>query len=92
MYNIATPLPCTKLFEQTVKAGLVESDYWKRFILDENYPGYLICLKMQKNGFTWAYKEFFFSPQVLMNKLLEIRPNNILAYAKAAKGILGLKK
>jgi len=38
MYNIATPLPDTELFRQTVKAGIVPQDYWKNFLSDENYP------------------------------------------------------
>jgi len=92
MYNVATPLPKTKLFEQAVKAGLVEENYWKNFIKDKNYPRIPYLFKDTEKWTDIAYRQFFFSPSFIAKKILQIRPNNILLYFKALKGIMGLKK
>jgi len=92
MYNVATPLPCTKLFEQSVEAGLVDSNYWQKFLKDENYPRIPYLFKDTEKWIDKAYREFFFSPSFILKKILEIRPGNILLYLKAFKGIRGLKK
>lgn len=91
MYNIATPLPCTRLFEQAVEARLVESDYWKRFILDANYPRIPYLFKDTEEWIGRAYREFYFSPHFLLRKILELNPANLLNYIKAVKGILNFK-
>lgn len=92
MYNIATPLPSTRLFNQTVQAGLISSDYWEDFLRDENYPRIPYLFKDTEKWIKQAYREFFFSPEFIIKKLKDIRFNNVLAYIKAAKGILGLRK
>ncbi len=92
MYNIATPLPATKLFEQTIKEGLVEPDYWQKFLKDRNYPRIPYLFKDTEKWIDIAYRKFYFSPRIMIKKAMEIRPSNIPAYIKAAKGILGLKK
>lgn len=92
MYNIATPLPATRLFEQAVETGLVEADYWKNFLLDKNYPRVPYLFGDVEKWITRAYHEFFFSPRFMFRKMLEIRPDNIICYLKAARGLLGLGK
>lgn len=92
MYNIATPLPTTRLFEQTVEAGLVDKDYWKKFLLDESYPRVPYLFEDTQKWINRAYREFFFSPGFIFRKILEVRPDNLLNYLKATRGILGLKR
>lgn len=91
MYNIATPLPGTKLFSQAVEAGLVEPDYWQNFIKDENYPRIPYLFKDTEKWIKKAYWDFFFSPEFIFNKIFEIRPGNVLNYLKALKGLIELK-
>ena len=92
MYNAATPLPKTRLVEQAVEAGLVEEDYWKKFLLDENYPRIPYLFKDTQKWIDKAYRDFFFSPQFLLKKLLEFRGKDVKNYLRATRGIVGLRK
>jgi anaerobic magnesium-protoporphyrin IX monomethyl ester cyclase len=92
MYNAATPLPKTRLFEQAVEAGLVEEDYWKKFLMDEKYPRIPYLFKDTQKWIDKAYRDFFFSPRFLFKKMLEFRPKNALNYFRATRGIVGLRK
>lgn len=91
MYNIATPLPVTKLLEQVVDAGMVPRDYWRNFLLDENYPRIPYLFKDAEKWVEKAYREFFFSPRFVLKKILQIRPSNMRIYLKAFRGLLRLK-
>ncbi len=91
MYNIATPLPCTQLFDQAVEAKLVEPDYWKKFVLDENYPRIPYLFKDTEEWISRAYREFYFSPHFLFRKILELKSGNLWNYIKAVRGILNFK-
>ena len=92
MYNIATPLPATRLFEQAVEAGLVKPDYWRKFLLDENYPRIPYLFKDTEKWINRAYRDFFFRPSFIFKKILEARPNTVRSYLKATRGILRLKR
>jgi anaerobic magnesium-protoporphyrin IX monomethyl ester cyclase len=92
MYNAATPLPKTRLFEQAVEAGLVEEDYWKKFLMDEKYPRIPYLFKDTQKWIDKAYRDFFFSPRFLFKKMLEFRPKNALNYFRATRCIVGLRK
>jgi len=92
MYNIATPLPSTRLFEQAVTAGLVDPEYWKKFLLDENYPRVPYLFANVEKWIDLAYREFYFSPKFILKKILGIRQNNVQNYLKAIRGIIGLRK
>jgi anaerobic magnesium-protoporphyrin IX monomethyl ester cyclase len=92
MYNIATPLPGTPLFAQAVEAGVVPADYWQAFMRDPNYPRIPYLFKDTEYWIKIAYREFFFSPRVIAKRMLRVRPDNICSYAKALRGILGLRK
>ena len=50
MYNIATPLPVTKLLEQVVDAGIVPEIIGGIFYWMKTIPAYRIYLRMRKNG------------------------------------------
>ena len=92
MYNIATPLPSTRLFEQAVAAGLVDPEYWKKFLLDENYPRVPYLFENVEKWIDLAYREFYFSPKFILKRILGIRQDNIQNYLKAFRGIIGLRK
>ena len=92
MYNIATPLPKTKLFKQAVEAGLVNPNYWNDFILNENHERVPYLFKDTEKWIDLAYRDFFFSHRFVLKKILGIRASNILNYVKGLKGLLGLRK
>lgn len=92
MYNIATPLPSTRLFEEAVRAGLVDPEYWKKFLLNEDYPRVPYLFEKAPNWIDSAYREFYFSPTFILKKILGMRPGNVGNYLKAARGIMGLRK
>ncbi|MFH1846518.1 MAG: radical SAM protein [Candidatus Omnitrophota bacterium] len=92
MYNIATPLPTTRLFEQAVEAGVIEPDYWKKFLLNEKHRRVSYLFKDTEKWIIKAYRQFFFSPRFICKKIFEIRPNNIRNYFKALRGILRLNR
>lgn len=87
MYNIATPLPATRLFEQAAREGLVPEDYWQKFLLDGNYPRIPYLFNDAEKWARRAYREFFFSPDFIFKKILQIRLNNMRSYLKAARGL-----
>jgi len=90
MYNIATPLPGTKFFEQSVDAGYVDSNYWQSFLLNENYPRIPYLFTDTEKWVKKAYREFFFSPRVLSKRLLNVKLSNVGRYYGALKGLLRL--
>ncbi|MBU1727069.1 MAG: B12-binding domain-containing radical SAM protein [Candidatus Omnitrophica bacterium] len=92
MYNIATPLPGTLLFDQAVKAGLVDADYWNKFVLDKNYPRIPYLFNDTDKWIKYGYWDFYFSPHFILKKILEIRPGNIGTYLRAFKGLKGLPR
>jgi len=92
MYNIATPLPSTRLFEQAVGAGLVDAGYWEKFLLDENCPRVPYLFKDAEKWIGLAYREFYFSSGFILRKILEIRRDNLQNYWKAFRGIIGLRE
>ena len=92
MYSVATPLPGTKLFQQAIDAGVIDKDYWKRFLLDKDCERIPYLFDDTEKWISLAYREFFFSPRFLLKKLLEVRPENISHYWRATRGILGLKR
>jgi anaerobic magnesium-protoporphyrin IX monomethyl ester cyclase len=92
MYNVATPLPCTALFSQAVQAGIVESDYWQKYLQDQYYPRIPYLFQHTDKWISRAYNEFYLSPGNIIKKIIKIRPNNYHNYLKSAKGLIGLKK
>jgi len=91
MYNIAIPLPATRLWHQSVKAGIVDPDYWKRFIENRNTPRIPYLFTDADKWIKKAYREFYFSPRYVLKQVCKIRPNTISNYFKAFRGIAGLK-
>jgi len=92
MYNAATPLPSTTLFQQSVERGLVDKNYWKKFLLNKNQPRIPYLFPDTEKWTDKAYRDFFLSPRVLFKETLRVRPSNFLSYLRAAKGLLGLRK
>ena len=92
MYNVATPLPCTKLFSQAVEAGIIESDYWQKYLMDKNYSRIKYLFEHTDKWISRAYNEFYLSPGNIIRKIIKIRPSNYMNYFKALKGLMGLKK
>ena len=90
MYNAATPLPSTRLFEQSIEAGLVEPDYWKKFVRDRNTPRISYLHPKTEEWIKKAYRQFFFRPSFVFNQILQTRPSNISSNIRAFRGLTGL--
>jgi anaerobic magnesium-protoporphyrin IX monomethyl ester cyclase len=90
MYNVATPLPETKLFSQAVAAGIVEKDYWQRFLKDRNTPRIAYLVDGAEDWVRIAYRSFYFSPRILIRQALAIRPETIPNSLRALRGLLRL--
>jgi len=91
MYNIATPLPKTPLFDQAVKAGLVAPDYWSQFLKDPTTPRINYLFPDAEKWAKIAYREFYFSPKFLFKQATKIRPNNLMNHLRALRGLIKLQ-
>lgn len=92
MFTVATPYPCTPLFEMSVKEGLADRDYWRDFVLGkrrERLP-YLVT-----DAAVWvsrAYRKFYLRKGYVLNKILRIRNlRDIKRYLEAAKAIFSFR-
>jgi anaerobic magnesium-protoporphyrin IX monomethyl ester cyclase len=90
MYNFATPMPGTRLWEQVVAEGMVDPDYWKRFINDRNMPRIPYLFKDAEKWIKKGYRDFYFSPRVIMKQALAFRPGSIKPALQAFRGLLRL--
>lgn len=90
MYNEALPLPATLLWKQSVEAGLVEPDYWERFLQDATTERIPYLWQGTPLWIGRAYREYFLSPPVILKNLLKIRPDTFGNYIKAARGLFCL--
>lgn len=90
MYNIATPLPRTPLFDQAVQAGLVTADYWSRFLEDPKTPRINYLFRDAEQWAKIAYREFYFSPKFILKQVSKLRPNNLMNHFRALRGLMKL--
>ncbi len=73
MFTKATPLPDTPLFEEAVQAGLIQRDYWRRFVLGQRTEPIQPCVPDAKKWVEKAYREFYFRPLRILKQLWYIR-------------------
>jgi len=78
-FAILTPFPGTPLYNECLKAGLYDHDYWQNFALNPStnfIPKYLpntlpeVDLIQLLDGF---YKKFYFRPEYLIKQTLKVR-------------------
>jgi len=73
IFSITTPLPNTRLFEEAVKMGLVDSRYWINFSLckETSRINYLV-----KDAEKWAKRalwSFYFRPSYILRRIRKIK-------------------
>jgi hypothetical protein len=78
------------LFSQAVAAGIVEKDYWQRFLKDRNTPRIAYLVDGAEDWVRIAYRSFYFSPRILIRQALAIRPETIPNSLRALRGLLRL--
>ncbi|MCA9320647.1 MAG: cobalamin-dependent protein [Planctomycetes bacterium] len=88
MFTKATPLPDTPLFEDAVKAGLIERDYWRKFVLGQRSEPIKPCVDNAKEWVERAYREFYFRPWRMVKQVFYIR--SWADFKKSFDAFLGL--
>ncbi len=83
MFAITMPFPGNKLYDEAIKSGLVKlGDTWEQFVYSGVGVGGIQAPVLTTNALAatdlayWAnraYKEFYFRPSYIFNKLLSIR-------------------
>jgi len=83
MFAITMPFPGNKLYDEAVKSGLVKlDDTWDKFVYSGVGVGGIQAPVLTTNALSaidleyWAkraYKEYYFRPSYIFNKLLKIR-------------------
>ena len=89
-YNITTPFPGTALYDSAVTNGSLKHTVWSLY--DLAHPVLEIrtaSSEVIQDYYYRAYKEFYFRPVYILQRLLSIRTmDEISAYIKAFAGIL----
>lgn len=83
MFAITMPFPGNKLYDEAVKSGLVKlGDAWDQFVYSGVGAGGIQAPVLTTNSLSasdledWAkqaYKEYYFRPSYILNKLLKVR-------------------
>jgi len=100
MFAITMPFPGNKLYDEAVKSGLVKlDDTWDKFVYSGVGVGGIQAPVLTTNALSakdleyWAkraYKEYYFRPSYIFNKLLKIR--NLKDLKMYYDGFMMLKK
>ncbi|MBU0762266.1 MAG: radical SAM protein, partial [Candidatus Altiarchaeota archaeon] len=89
-------LPNTQIFEEAVKQGRIDKDFWKNYVL----TGGDIPLNLEKdftreeliNIVQNAYRSFFLQPRIIANYLMKLKDSSsIKMYIKYAESIVKKK-
>lgn len=96
LFNILTPYPSTRLYEEGIKKGLFKNDYWREFALNPR-KDFAPCFWEEyfnndqlRELLIFAYKKFYLRPKFLMRVLTN--PQNLnLFFRKIKTGIDILK-
>ncbi len=92
MFTLATPLPATPLFEDTVKAGIIDKNYWRDFTLGKRNDRIPILTANAEEYIKKAYKEFYLRPGYIIKNILKIRNlDTIKRYYNAFLGIMNFR-
>jgi radical SAM superfamily enzyme YgiQ (UPF0313 family) len=73
MFTIATPYPRTKLFNDAVKEGIVDIDYWRDFVLGKEVGRIPYLVKDTDKWVAKAYRQFYFRPKFLLKEITKLK-------------------
>jgi len=88
MFTVATPLPQTPLFDEAVKLGAIDKDYWLDFMTNPHPKRIKFFVKGADQWSKRAYKEFYFRPQFILKKLKKLR--SMGTFKKYVDGFRGI--
>ncbi|MBR9678731.1 MAG: radical SAM protein [Nanoarchaeota archaeon] len=88
MFTAATPLPKTKLYDDSVELGLIDKNYWKDFTLGKRSDRTPYLVKDADKWVSKAYKTLYLRPSFIWNKLRKV--NSVYALKKNIQGALGI--
>jgi len=73
MFTIATPYPGTKLFNDAVKEGIIDKDYWRDFTLGKKVDRIPYLVKDADKWIAKAYRQFYFRPRFILREIGKLR-------------------
>ena len=89
MFNVATPLPKTNLFDITVKDGLIDGNYWSDVALGKKRERLPYLVKDANKWAKKAYMKFYFRPKFIFKKIRKLNSFSTLRhYVQGAKAIV----
>jgi len=92
MFTKAVPLPNTPLMQQSVKEGLIDEDYWKRYTLGEDLEPIQSLVPDADKWVKKAYQSFYLRYNKIIYQLLRIRSlDDFLKNIDGFMGIVGFK-
>ena len=92
MFTKAVPLPNTPLMQQSVKKGLIDEDYWKRYTLGEDLDPIQSLVPDADKWVKKAYQSFYLRYNKIISQLLRIRSlDDLLKNIDGFLGIVGFK-
>jgi radical SAM superfamily enzyme YgiQ (UPF0313 family) len=92
MFTKAVPLPNTPLMQQSVKEGLIDEDYWKRYTLGEDLEPIQSLVPDADKWVKKAYQSFYLRYNKIIYQLLRIRSlDDFLKNFDGFMGIVGFK-
>lgn len=92
MFTKATPLPETPLMTASIKAGLIDANYWRDFVLGKRTEPMKPCVPNASEWVERAYREFYLRPSRMLKQLTYIRSwSDIRNSFNAFLGILFFK-
>jgi len=92
IFGPAYPLPETKLFNDAVKEGLVEPEYWREFVLGKRTDAVPFLFPDTRGWVARAYRSFYFRPGYILKRFCEIDSwKNLAKNCKTALSLLQLK-
>jgi len=89
MFTVATPLPDTPLFEDSVKEGLINPDYWRDYVLLKPVKRIPLLVPNADKYVKKAYFQTYFRISFILRKLFKISSfDELIKLVKGALAIL----
>lgn len=88
VFAAATPLPGTKLLQESVNEGVIPSNYWTQYLFDEQQPPLPYLFNDTEKWMRKAYRRFFLSPRFLFGRRTARSGDSFAESLRALMGIL----
>ena len=88
MFTKAVPLPNTPLMYQSVEQGLIEPDYWSKFVRGEKLEPVKPLVADADMWVRKAYRSFYLRPRKILEQIFQVR--NFDDFKKNLDGLLGI--